>query len=265
MDNKIFAIDVNSLADSAVFARYLEKQRPERRDQVNRMKFDTGKRLSLGAGIVTERALEYAGCTGAEIIITPEGKPTVKGCEFNLSHTENIAICAVSERPVGIDIERPRQFSGSLIRKAFTPDEIQMVEGLMHTDLPAVLPKIPALMELCRNTNPIPYAAKDDSGKLSENAKSILPTDSMSDRIYTRLWTVKESVMKWFGLGLSLAPEHIQVSVREDIRVMLIGEPKLSKQAGKLRFTTYDHGEYRITVCSEQAAFSDKIEWIQLA
>jgi 4'-phosphopantetheinyl transferase len=37
------------------------------------------------------------------------GKPEVAGLEFNLSHTHNVAMLAISDLPVGVDVEQHRQ------------------------------------------------------------------------------------------------------------------------------------------------------------
>ena len=179
--NKIYIIDTDILKDGELFSYYYALQRPERREKIDRIKVDTGKRLSLGAGIVMEAALKHAGVSDADIVLTPGGKPvlsymikhlptdvdpdTGRGlhpgqgaqdkvfdspCYFNISHTKNIAVCAVSDREVGIDIEHEREFNDPLIHRAFTEDEIRYVEGLSEGD------------------------------RLSH---------------YTRLWTIKESVM----------------------------------------------------------------------
>ena len=232
-ENRIFAIDVSTLEDAVVFDAYLQTVRPDRRERIEKMRFDSGKRLCLGAGIVTERALSYAGCEDSEIVITPAGKPTAEGCFFNVSHTGEIAVCAVSDREVGIDIERPRKLSDAVIDRAFTPHEIRMAGG-------------------------------------------------DTDR-FIRLWTIKESVMKWYGLGLGLMPEHIDISMEKDIsidkstdfsgdgiadnsiRVTITDHPGLAEKAAGLRFSTYRHDDYRITVCSEYKKFAESISWINPA
>ncbi len=218
--NSIFALDVSTLADPDIFDTCYGKIRQERRERVDRMRFDNGKRLCLGAGVVMERALAFAGCQDKDIVITPQGKPTVEGCFFNISHTDGIAVCAVSDREVGIDIERfDRKLNESVIKKAFTPAEIQMVG--------------------------------DDRDK------------------FIRLWTVKESVMKWYGLGLGLMPEYIDVTFTgsSDVSVT-ISDPNhtdLSSQADDLRFSCFQYEDYPISVCSTYENFAESITWINSA
>ena len=231
MENRIFALNTALLMDSNRFDAAYRKQRPERRERVDRMRFDTGKRLCLASGIVMEQALAYAGCEDHEIVLTPEGKPTVDGCFFNLSDTGEVAVCAVSDREVGIDIEQSsRKLTDAVIRKAFTPNEIRLADGNNDTLI--------------------------------------------------RLWTVKESVMKWYGLGLSLMPEFIEIrmdpvpdernsasglpaDMAENLRITIFDHPELDAQAERLHFSFYKHEDYRITVCSEYGHFTDTIEWLQ--
>ena len=216
LKNKIFAMDVSKLSDKKLFEKYYVLQREKRREQIDRMRFDNGKRLSLGAGVVVEKALTYAGCADEEIRITKKGKPYVDGCCFNLSHTGEVAVCAVSGEEVGIDIEKPRKFDDALIKKAFTKNEI----------------------ELARNV------------------------DSTPEAVYTKLWTVKESVMKWLGEGLSLMPEFIEVDISETIRVKIINDNEKNERIQDLKFTSYEYGENCITVCSSAEHFCEEIEWI---
>ena len=216
LKNKIFAMDVSKLSDKKLFEKYYALQREKRREQIDRMRFDNGKRLSLGAGVVVEKALTYAGCADEEIRITKKGKPYVDGCCFNLSHTGEVAVCAVSGEEVGIDIEKPRKFDDALIKKAFTKNEI----------------------ELARNA------------------------DSTPEAVYTKLWTVKESVMKWLGEGLSLMPEFIEVDISDTIRVKIINDNEKNELIQNLKFTSYEYGEYCITVCSSAEHFCEEIEWI---
>ena len=229
MKNRIFVLDVSVLKDKEHFDNAYRAQRPERRERVDRMRFENGKRLVLGAGIVMEAALAYAGCQDQEIIITPEGKPTVKGCFFNISDTDEMAVCAVSNREVGIDIERfGRELNDAVIRKAFTPNEIDMV-------------RMP------------------DGNHVPDTPEELRTSGTDNDR-FIRLWTIKESVMKWYGLGLSLMPEHIEIRIADGVyHIAITDHPELAPQAERLHFSTYTQGNYCITVCSEYERFADGI------
>jgi 4'-phosphopantetheinyl transferase len=59
-----------------------------------------------------------------EISTGLQGKPQVAGLEFNLSHSGDMVVYAVSDRPVGIDIERIRSMDlAGIIQRFFAPSE----------------------------------------------------------------------------------------------------------------------------------------------
>jgi 4'-phosphopantetheinyl transferase len=68
----------------------------------------------------------YLGRSPQEIEISTglQGKPQVTGLEFNLSHSGDLVIYAVSDRPVGIDIERVRSMDLSgIVQRFFAASE----------------------------------------------------------------------------------------------------------------------------------------------
>lgn len=73
---------------------------------------------------------QYLGAepSDGELELGERGKPRLragKGIEFNLSHSQNLALVAVAERPVGIDVEliRPRRDLPRLAERALPPAE----------------------------------------------------------------------------------------------------------------------------------------------
>ncbi len=66
------------------------------------------KKLSIGVEILLNHALDKIGVTDSIFDIDEYGKPFLKNYPdiyFNLSHSENYVACAVSDSPVGVDIE----------------------------------------------------------------------------------------------------------------------------------------------------------------
>jgi 4'-phosphopantetheinyl transferase len=61
----------------------------------------------------------------------PSGKPSVHAIEFNLAHSGELALCAISSGPVGVDLElcRPRPSAPELARRWFHPDEVARIEA----------------------------------------------------------------------------------------------------------------------------------------
>lgn len=78
----------------------------------------------------------YAICKGSH------GKPYVvnagKMVYYNLSHSGNYIVCALSEREIGVDIEKHRRIRTEVARRFFHPKEVQQLErldGELQTDL----------------------------------------------------------------------------------------------------------------------------------
>ena len=60
-----------------------------------------------------------------EIATSAHGKPLVDGVEFNLSHSSELAVVAVAESRVGIDVERVRDRPVlEIAERFFAPDEV---------------------------------------------------------------------------------------------------------------------------------------------
>ena len=97
-----------------------------------------------------------------EYLVSEHGKPYFEDGRicFNLSHSGTLAVCAVSDREVGADVQQYRHFEDNLIRFVFQPGEMQRI-----------------------------YACE---------------TPEQRDILCTRLWTVKESIMKYLGTGIGL-------------------------------------------------------------
>ena len=58
-------------------------------------------------GFLRQTLSKYTKCSPEKIIINygEHGKPSVDGIHFNLSHSENLCVIAVSSMPIGIDLE----------------------------------------------------------------------------------------------------------------------------------------------------------------
>ena len=64
---------------------------------------------------------------------TPNGKPFFPGrpdVHFSLSHASTHVLCALSDYPVGVDIESPRPVSDRTLRFFYHPEELELFERL---------------------------------------------------------------------------------------------------------------------------------------
>lgn len=106
----------------------------QRREQAVKFKHELGQRLCVLAYQLLKQGLsEVYGIEENPVFEYNEhGKPLIVGhpeiC-FNLSHCKEAAICAISDQPVGVDVESVRSFNESLVRYTMNEDEIRQIES----------------------------------------------------------------------------------------------------------------------------------------
>ena len=199
--NQLYTIDVRVFADKEKFDKAYSAMPRARREAIDRYRFDADKRLSLGAGILTDFGLNRLGISGYEIKRDDNGKPFVDGhpeVHFNLSHSGDYAICAFSDRPVGADIERIREFKPSVIKRVFSEDERAFAESMAEK----------------MNT-----ASFSGSDPFEEPPAADAGCFAPPEMLYTLLWTVKESYVKYTGKGIAsdlrrITPEDLKETDR---------------------------------------------------
>ena len=105
----------------------------QRREQALKFKYELGRKTCAMAYLLLCEGLqkEY-GLTERPVFEYGEhGKPAIIGhpdIHFNLSHCREAVICAVSDKPVGIDIESIREFKDSLVRYTMNEQEVKQIE-----------------------------------------------------------------------------------------------------------------------------------------
>lgn len=177
---RIFIADVSCIDIEA----FLSKVSPARREKTLRLAGDDDKRRSLGVELLLKKV------TGrSDYVLSKNEKPYFPDNEvfFSLAHCGDYAVCAVSDVPVGVDIELPRVGGARLAKRFFQPDEAALV-----------------------------YAADDP------------------DRKFCRLWTLKESYIKYADLRLGDVRSFSVVSGAEGCS-----------------FSCASHGEYLIGCCAK--------------
>lgn len=185
----IYYYDVTELSDRALFDRGMnELPWEERAEKVRRFRFDKDKRLCLGAGLLLRHMLETAGAECLDMGFTPFGKPfLIHGdIHFNISHDGEIAVCAVSNLPVGADVQKLTGYDSSFAQAVLTPDEIIWTESSADPDT--------AFTRLW--TRKESYLKLSGQG-LSHEPKdfSVLPCSDTPDNIYFAEYTVPDHLI----------------------------------------------------------------------
>ena len=104
----------------------------ERREEALKYKHLFGQFACLKSYVMLRELLEQKGLSHPFLFVKNEhGKPFLKDhpeIHFNISHCKNGIAVAVSDQPIGIDIESYRNVSDSLIRYTMNEEERHIIE-----------------------------------------------------------------------------------------------------------------------------------------
>mgnify|MGYP001806697295 CR=1 FL=1 len=107
-------------------ARLTRTTHPKAREQFRRGRAVLRSALGLWLGMPPQ---------SVPLVTTTDGKPVLDGIDghhFNVSHTDGVAVFAIGDVPVGVDVERhsaTRDLAG-LVKRYFTPEEVEQFHGL---------------------------------------------------------------------------------------------------------------------------------------
>lgn len=190
---RVYSTDVDCLKDPTLYQRALDLIPAARREYANRMKVESGKRLSAGAGLLLMAALadyrmndkrEYAAFHELRFEKGEQGKPALADypdVHFNLSHSGNRVLCIVGPVDVGCDVE------------VINPSHVKSVI------------------------------------RCFAESEQILASRSAED--FFRIWTLKESIVKLSGQGMQIPFRSFEVSLDPlSVRQGFLPEPVVLKE-----------------------------------
>ncbi len=98
---------------------------PSRKMRIDRYKREEDKMRSLLGELLLRRLLCESGVINPVICSAENGRPYIEndGLHVSISHCDDIAVCAVCEEPVGIDIEKIKPVDSRLIKRVCTESE----------------------------------------------------------------------------------------------------------------------------------------------
>lgn len=189
---KWYKFDIRDLSEKE-YNKWFSLMNEDKRQKVIRFRFEDDKKRSVAGEMLAKKAIaEWCDVPVEEIMfsLAENGKPFAENADvqFNISHSGNIVVCAVDERPVGIDVEQIRHIDLKISKRIYTDEELCYLFG---------------------------FCPSDDDFKAS-------PDEGMLLRFF-ELWTAKEANLKYTGTGitenlktLSVNPEKIQKEYFDD-------------------------------------------------
>ena len=207
----VYALNIASLPDPLDAPEMLDGIWPERREKALRQRESQKRKQSAGASLLLKWVLRQRGFESRALRYGDKGKPFVEGICFSLSHSGDMVICAVGDKPVGCDIEQIGTPREKVAERFFAPEEIEYLRSF----------------------------------PLADRARE-----------FFRLWTMKESYIKMTGEGLKLPLSSFYVDIGGDLSVFREGLPCAC------HVKEYSVEGYCLSVCSEDAVFSETIEFV---
>ena len=124
---KLYCFDISVMSDEE-FLRMYQSLDKARKQKIDRLKQEPDRRLSAAAGMLARRAISHHFGIDPKEISFRLGKnkqPYADGLDihFSLSHSGELAVCAISDKPVGIDVEKIRDVNFGVAKKCFTKKE----------------------------------------------------------------------------------------------------------------------------------------------
>jgi len=136
-DVHVYRINLNQPPD--VIDGFLSYLSPEELERANRYRIDRARlQFTLTRGFLRQLLGDKLGIAPDKVPITytASGKPTLANPDlqlyFNVTHTDGLALIALSDRLVGIDVERQRFLSNpeGLVDRFFSHVEAQIFQAL---------------------------------------------------------------------------------------------------------------------------------------
>ncbi len=128
---KWYKYDICDLTNEE-YNKYFSLMSPEKQQRVNKFRFaDDKKRTVAGEMLARKTIAEWCSVDETDIVFykNEHGKPYLKDlpCYFNISHSRDFVVCAVSENEIGIDIEKIRPIDLKIAKRVFNETELKLL------------------------------------------------------------------------------------------------------------------------------------------
>lgn len=130
MDNYLYIANINLLDDKNTYDKAYQSLSNQRREKVDKLKFINDKKLSILSEILLKNALvELNVDSDIGLTYNKYQKPYLKNNDiyFNISHSGEYVICAISKDEVGCDIEYIKDIDMKIANKFFYENEYKTI------------------------------------------------------------------------------------------------------------------------------------------
>ena len=130
---KTYSCNINDISE-AEFRNYFDAMSSERKESTLRLQNAKKQKSRIAADYLCRTALsDFCGIEKEKIefALSASGKPFAVNCRacFNISHSGDHVICAVSDKEIGIDIEKIRPINPKIAEKFACDDELDYIHS----------------------------------------------------------------------------------------------------------------------------------------
>lgn len=175
----IYTALTNNLPDPQKYPSCLEGLEKKRQEKILQFMQEKDRKLSLGAGLLLHRILPEYGKDTCDIYTNTNGKPLIQGLCFNLSHSEERVLLAISDNDIGCDIEKVTKAPFNIAEHFFCTEERKYL-----SDMPEGEKKNRDFFRL--------WAIKESYIKMTGKGLS-LPLDSFEARLQEKVGIYREN------------------------------------------------------------------------
>lgn len=176
----------------------------QRKAKIDSFRFEKDKKLSCGVELLLLKSLNDIGIKDSIFKLDKNNKPYLSNYNniyFNLSHSEDMIACGISDAPLGVDIEyNDENIDLNLAKHYFFNNE---------------------------------YNAIINSQK---------PQDE-----FFNYWVLKESYMKYTGLGFRLTLDSFEIKKNNDEIKLIIN----NQVNNDIKFSLFNVREYKLAIASK--------------
>ena len=181
---KWYKVDIREISE-AEYEKWFALMSEEKRKRVQNFKISDDKKRTVAGEMLAKKAIaEWRSVKEEDITILrgEHGKPYVKDLNlyFNISHSENLVVCAVDSKPIGIDVEKIRPINLSVAKRVCNKSELEYLFG---------------------------FIPQKTDFKLTEDREILLR--------FFELWTAKEAYAKALGEGLKAVRNPTQERIEK--------------------------------------------------
>lgn len=129
---KWYKYNINDMTE-AEYQKFLGLASDKKKEKIAKLKRVNDRKRSICGEMLVKCAVAEKTGTPVDLLVfeTEEsGKPYCRGVnlEFSISHSGDYAVCAVNDKPIGIDIQKVESYSEKVAKKVCSEAELAEIE-----------------------------------------------------------------------------------------------------------------------------------------